>query len=198
MSGTRNPINVLSLLTAAALALGAVLAASKDDIYWTVMALWGFVLIMFPYFKFRGRDRSSISGLLPLVALPYIASYLAGNGGSGLLPLDSLWYLVLSSMALFALCVVTIALMNSVTGLKLNLKFAMQVAFMFYATVVIFQAPVFIYSDLLLGTDIIPGNTVLMGYVVLATINGLIMTELFFVAARAMMLRRSRQLGVPE
>jgi hypothetical protein len=171
MPATRfDPINVMSVVTAFILALGAILAAMRADIYWTVVAVWAAALITLPYFRYRGRERSFISGLMPLVTLPYIASYLSG-ARSGLLPMTSPWYLMLSSIALFALCLVTIAFINSTSGMKLNLKFAMQVAFMFYVSMIAMQAPTYYYSDLWLGTSIMPNNLGLMGYITLATIN---------------------------
>lgn len=199
MFGNRASISVLSLATAAFLALGTLLAALRGDLYWTALAVWAVALIVLPQYVHRGRELSSINGLMLLVALPFIAGLL-GGGGSGLMPISSIWYLLLSSPAIFALCMVTIALINSISGMRLNLKFAMQVAFMFYATVVIMQSPVFFYSDLLLGTSIIPSDQALMDYIVLAIANGLLMTVAFFVAARAAMVRRCRETaeGAPE
>lgn len=191
MPATRfDPINAMSVVTAFVLVLGAILAAMRADIYWTAVALWAAALIILPYFRYRGRERSFISGLMPLVALPYIASYLSG-GSSGLLPMTSPWYLLLSSIAIFSLCLVTIALINSTSGMKLNLKFAMQVAFMFYVSMIAMQAPIFYYSDLWLGTSMMPNNHGLMSYITLATINGLLMTVFFYAGARTIMLRRS-------
>ncbi|GEM_PF-3658291 len=193
MTVTRiGPINALSIVTAILLTFGAALAIIRADLYWTAVAVWTVALITLPYFKYRGRERSSISGLLPLVALPYIASFLNGDS-SGLLPITSPWYLLLSSIALFTLCLVTIAFINSTSGMKLNLKFAMQVAFMFYVSMIAMQAPAFYYSDLWLGTSIVPSNYGLMGYTALATINGLLMTVFFFLGARTIMLRRSNE-----
>lgn len=193
MPSKADPINALSIATAVILALGAVLAVMRGDIYWTAVGVWAFSLIILPYYKYRGRERSSISGLMPLVTLPYIASYLSGDGGWGLLPITSPWYLLLSGLAIFALCMVTIAFINSTSGMKFNLKFAMQVAFMFYMSMVALQGPVFYYSDLWLGTSILPSNAALMSYITLSTANGLLMTVLFFVAARAMMIRQSEE-----
>jgi len=66
---------------------------------------------------------------------------------------------------------------------------------MFYASMVILQNPAFFYSDLWFGTAIVPDNTVIMSYIILALAAGLVMTVLFFVAARTMMVRRSQIAG---
>jgi DNA polymerase-3 subunit gamma/tau len=52
--------------------------------------------------------------------------------------------------------------------MDINLKFGMQVAFMFYASMIIIQVPAFYYSDLWLGTSIISSNAEIMAYTVLA------------------------------
>jgi hypothetical protein len=75
--------------------------------------------------------------------------------------------------------------------MDLNLKFGMQVAFMFYASMIVIQGPIYFYSDLWLGTSIISSNRELMNYIVLATVNGLLFTVLFFAGARARLLRRA-------
>lgn len=199
MLGNKAPLNLLSLSTAAFLALGVALAALRGDLYWTALAVWAVALIVLPQYVHRGRELSSINGLMLLVALPYIAGSL-GGGGSGLMPISSIWYLLLSSPAIFSLCLVTIALINSIGGMRFNLNFAMQASFMFYATIVVLQSPVFFYSDLLLGTSIIPSNQALMDYIVLAMGIGLLMTVVFLMAARAAMDRRCRGTaeGAPE
>ena len=192
MPGLRDPINVLSLISAVFLVFGAALSALKGDIYWTAIAVWSVALVTLPFYWFRQRERTSITILMLLVSLPYIGGYLSSDGGSSLMPITSPWYLLLSSIALFSLVMVTIAFFNSATGMKLNLKFAMQVVFMFYSSLVIMQAPIFYYSDLWLGTSIIPSNNALMSYIVLATINGLLLTVLFFVTYRAIVVPRNR------
>jgi hypothetical protein len=187
----RDLMNIMSLCTAAVLALGAAWAIIRGDVYWASLAVWAVALMILPYLHHRELERSSINLLMLLMIPPYLASYLLGIGGSGILPLDSLWYLALSSIAIFALCMVTIACINSCSRMDLNLKFGMQVAFMFYASMIVIQGPIYFYSDLWLGTSIISSNRELMNYIVLATVNGLLFTVLFFAGARARLLRRA-------
>jgi hypothetical protein len=186
-------MNAISLLIAAFLAFGAVWAVFRGDVYWAAVAVWACALITLPYINHGDLERSSINWLMLLIALPYLASILSGPTGSGLLPLGSLEYLVLSSAALFALCMVTIAYINSCSGMDINLKFGMQVAFMFYASMIIIQVPAFYYSDLWLGTSIISSNTEIMAYTVLAMANGLLLTVGLYAVARARLLRQDKE-----
>lgn len=194
MSGKlRDPVNAISLLIAAFLAFGAAWAVIRGDVYWAAVAVWACALITLPYINHGDLERSSINWLTLLIALPYLASVLSGRTGSVLLPLGSLEYLVFSSAALFALCMVTLAYINSCSGMDVNLKFGMQVAFMFYASMIIIQVPVFYYSDVLLGTSIISSNIEIMPYVILAMANGLLLTVGFYAVARARLLRQDKE-----
>lgn len=197
MSGTkmRDPMNVMSLVTVAFLVFGTVLAVVRGDVYWTFLAAWALALITLPYLRYTDLERSQINWLMFFITLPYLASFLLGSDGSGLLPVDSLWYLVLSSISIFALCMVTIACISSCGGMDLNLKFGMQVAFMLYASLVVIQGPVFFYSDLWFGTSLLSSNDEFMGYIVLATINGLLLTVGFYAIARARLLRETITAG---
>ncbi|MDW5562342.1 MAG: hypothetical protein SA339_03875 [Methanomassiliicoccus sp.] len=189
-----DPINGVSMIAAIVLALGAVLCIVKRDIYWTVVAVWSFTLITVPFIRYRDRERSSIGFLILLVLPPFLLSFMDGSEASGILPLNSIWYLMLSTTALFALTIVTVAFINSVSGMELNLKFAMQVAFMLYTSLVAMQAVVFYYSDLWLGTTIIGSNNDLMVYVALATIVGLFLTIAFYALARTNLTKSGARL----
>jgi len=197
MTGTkaREPTRSVPLLAAALLALGTVLSIARRDAYWAAVGVLAIGLAVLPFLRDGGRDGPPVDPLALLIALPYIAAPLLGTEGGGLLPMRSLPYLVLSSVALFALSIVAVARIGSVGRLRLNLEFGMQAAFMLYASLVIIQGPVYLYSGPWLGTSAISSNGEFMRYVVPAVIGGLLLTFGSYAVARE---RLRRQAGREE
>ncbi|MCE5296195.1 MAG: hypothetical protein LLG16_03715 [Euryarchaeota archaeon] len=175
----RTLATLASLITAIILLNGAGAALFRGDIYWAVVAIWSFALILLPFISRRRIDRASVHWMVPFTILPYLIGLMVGISDRVVIPTTSDLYWLLSSIAIFSLCLVTVADIGSYSRMRMNLNFAMITTFILYETVIIVQGPVYYYSDLWMGTDLVHGNTDLMAYVIFTTVFGLVMTVVF-------------------
>jgi len=171
------------LIVAALLAMGLLLAVSRRDIYWTCIALWGLLLVAYPFFRHSDMAMPGVCRLLPLATAPFIIGIIADMEGGGVLPITSPWYWLTFSVAIFSLSLVTIAYSDLYGNLRTNLNFALQLTFMLYMSMVTLQGPVFYYSDLWLGTDMLLSNGGLMFNIVITALTGLVLTLVIYYSA---------------
>ncbi len=176
---------ISSVIVAALMMIGLLLAIIRTDVYWTGIALWGLFLVAYPAFHHRDVEMPGVCRFLPLATIPFIVGLLLEIKGGGVLSLTSPLYWLAFSVAIFSLSLVTVAYSDLYGNLRTNLNFALQLAFMLYMSMVILQGPVFYYSDLWLGTTMIPGNGDLMSNIVITALAGLVLTlAIHFAATR--------------
>ncbi len=174
---------ISSVIVAALLAMGLLLAVSRRDIYWTGIALWGLLLVAYPSFRYSDMAMPGVCRLLPLATAPFITGIIADMEGGGVLPITSPWYWLTFSVAIFSLSLVTVAYSDLYGNLRTNLNFALQLTFMLYMSMVTLQGPVFYYGDLWLGTDMLPSNGGLMFNIVITALAGLVLTLVSYYSA---------------
>jgi hypothetical protein len=172
-----------SIFVATMMVIGLLMAISRRDIYWTVIALWGLLLVAYPTFRHHEMDRPGVCRLLPLATVPFILGLLLDMEGGGVLPLSSPWYWLAFSVAIFSMSLITVAYSDFYGGLRTNLNFALQLTFMLYMSMVTLQGPVYYYSDVWLGTTMLTSNGGLMSNITLTALAGLVLTLAFHLAA---------------
>lgn len=184
MASMQSPLSkISSAIVAALMSIGLLLAVSRRDIYWAGIALWGLLLVAYPSFRHSDMAIPGVCRLLPLATAPFIIGLLVDMEGGGVLPLTSPWYWLAFSVAIFSLSLVTVAYSDLYGDLRTNLNFALQLAFMLYMSMVTLQGPIFYYSDLWLGTDMLPSNGGLMLNILITALAGLVLTLVFYYAA---------------
>ena len=177
MRGNLAPIT--SFIIGAILALGAVLALIDLNVFWTGVAVWALALVAIPSLFHPIFPRPSVSWIVVLTTLPFLAASFLYLTGQDFFLITSPSYWLLTSIALFALALVTMIYIDLYSRMTLNLNFLLLTTFLLYESLVIIQGPVDYYAGMWLGKDLLFGNTELMVYVVIATVSGLFLVMAF-------------------
>ena len=177
MRGNLAPIT--SFIIGAILALGAVLALTNLNPFWAGVAIWALVLVVIPSLFHPIIPRPSISWIVVLTTLPFLAAPLLQLAGRDPFLITSPSYWLLTSIALFALALVTMIYIDFYSRMTLNLNFLLLTTFLLYESLVIIQGPIDYYAGMWLGKDLLFGNTELMVYVIIATVIGLLLAMAF-------------------
>lgn len=86
---------------------------------------------------------------------------------------------LVSSVGLFCLCILLTILIDSWGAMHMDGVFFIVASFLLFESVVVIQGYVSWYSDLYLGTKLVPNSADFMVYYILATATGLVLSGLF-------------------
>jgi len=169
------PAKLASMIMIFLLMLGTGLALSDSDPFWAGVGVWAILIAFAPVVVSRTSNQVLPWWFLAPISLPFLVGLLAISPTFQPFDMASLGYWVLTSISLFALCLVTLLFIERHSGMRLSLPLGILTTFLLYESVVALQGPIGYYCDLWLGTNFVPNNTILMVYIVVATISGLIM-----------------------
>jgi hypothetical protein len=175
-----NGVGLLLALVLVTITLAGALSAVMDpNPFWLGFALWALFIAFLPALEHRNVRNLAPWWILVPISWPFIVN-MAGMA-LGLQPLgfDSPLSWLVESIALFALCLTTMVFIDARGEMRMSGLFLTTVTFLFFETVLVIQGWVSWYSDLGLGTDLVPRENEYMVFFVLSTISGLVLA--FFV-----------------
>lgn len=141
--------------------------------FWTVIAAWALAVMVTPEFVNGILPRAcSRWGMVAMAGL-FVAYLSLGPARPAVTDLSSALWALPGSVTVFALCLVTLLLVNERGSGHMVRQFLMVTAFLAYMTVMLVQGPIDFYLGMALGEVLVPGNSEFMVYLIVIAAAGL-------------------------
>jgi hypothetical protein len=164
---------VLTLAMVAFTLIGALVVTINLNPFWIWMAIWTLYLALLLARKHQSVRSIASWSLMVMMSLPFIVVTVGVFEGVRPLDVRSPMAWLVESIALFALCLITITLIDLRGGMHMSGLFISTVTFLFFETSLVIQGWVSWYSDLYLGTNLIPLENEYMAFFTASTATGL-------------------------
>jgi hypothetical protein len=164
------PMGLIALL-----AISAIYAISVLNVFWMFIAIAALVASLVP--ALRGGTMFGAWKLwVPVVISgPYILAFISYAFGFEPFDLKSPIFWVIGSTSIFALSLVMMDVL-ALTKVRLNTSFTVVFAFVLYEALLAVQGPVDLYINGHIGSSYFEDNMVMMGYLIICTVIGLLLT----------------------
>jgi hypothetical protein len=162
--------------------------------FWTIIAGWALAVMVAPEFVNAILPQArSRWGMVAMAGL-FVAYLLLGPARPAVTDINSLLWALPGSVTVFALCLVTLLLVNERGNGHMVRQFLMVTAFLAYMTVMLVQGPIDYYLGMALGEVLVPGNTEFMDYLITITAAGLVLAAVM----NGYLCRHARSLINPD
>jgi hypothetical protein len=172
--GSRPVVLTFSIIILGVLLMGALSSLLDSNIFWLIIAVWTVSVASFLLLT-NGKSRLAVICVSAVMAIPFILMLM---GEALVLDLSNVSVLITWAAeipSLFALCLVTLMMLNTRTSVRMSRSLIAGFIFLFFETVSALQGPMGYYNDLWLGTNHMPDNTDLMAYLIVSTFGGVVL-----------------------
>jgi len=164
-----------ALVLLAVVAVGGAIELLVPDVFWVGMAIWivGFSIV--PVVREKNLARITDWRLLAMMSIPFLLAIVGKAQASNLLAIDDPLSWLAESVALTAICLATLARLDVRGEMNMSAGFRGLFSYLLLLSVVVVHGWVSWYSDLSLGTSLVPSNDAYMVFFIACTFLGLVM-----------------------